>query len=685
MRRILAVFLALTIMFSGFEYNHVSADSTVPTGHYTLLDTGVVFCWGNTAGEYQDPNRKPGATYTLPANKPTIINLTDSNWMKNGITVDKSLIHNVQVRPYNPGDPNYDSFAGTGRVFQRNVSSYQPDTGNSVSDQATYHDNFYTNYRANVSILDQSYDSANGTVSFRYAAQLPVFNAANPSALEANQYKMSGRLDDFYPQLGYDNISDVPSEIRTPLEAAGSDPDNRGYAYFVPVVITYDIGISQDLGVSNFHGEGSAEMEPGQTYQATCHFDNHTEKDWTLSANGDRRIPLQINANGKQIISTTVDVPKEGIDYSFQFTVPEDYQYREYNLEAKLNMVTPRIQLEEKDANGTELYENNVARIALKVKPKLPMDLVVTKIKTDNFMDGVKGTVTVYFKNDSKMPVGIPAVPVRLLINGSQVGAAKSVTVGPNVESQVTFLVTPPANVNSFTVRGEINHSRSYDETTYSNNTKDATVTVARPAPPRSCTVGPQTWVEYRSIGEYTSGTVVSNVYEEIVHHVTVYHPDGSESSYTWIEYILIGYNVRFYSEVHLNTSVTPNPIKSGYGVDVTASTTVTTDYDRPASITNVQSVWAYFPDSPNAVQLQCVSGNVTNRSTAVTWRLPANSSSVLQARKHYIPVSWPDGNYKVTIIATDVGGPVNPCARSEKTIQVSGNMHEDDYSGTGQ
>lgn len=483
------------------------------------------------------------------------------------------------------------------------------------------------------------------------------------------------------------HILTPPSEYG-PGVARGWHKDSSGkvwYESFFLAPINPPPVFLADLAVDNLQVNGGEQIAPGEEYQGTADILNYSGQDLIIEADGtDRRIPIQLYFNGEPVHETTIAIPKEGTQFNFAFRIPDDFTAESFVVELRLNMRLPRL-LEEKTAEVEyDVYANNVASCTLGLVPEEALDLEVTKVEPGRFYSGQAGDVTVYIRNNSTVNVDNPDVPVRLIIDGQTV-ATRNIAIGGGAKTQVLFKVTPPAGAGGFSVAGEVNHSRTYAETTYTNNKRTAGVTITAPAAPPNCASPTVTWTEYRSKDAYSSGSIVERHYIKVRHtdRDCRTRADGSRDCHTRVWYTdeLVGYTVKFTTTLHATVSASPATIKSGYGVETTVNTWITTNYDRPGSLSNAQSVWAYFPDSGAPVRLQAVQGTPSSGSGTVTWRLPINQQSVIKARKHYLPVSWPDGAYQIRIVATDVSGPGNPCKAVNATVTVRGNMYEDDYT----
>ncbi len=123
----------------------------------------------------------------------------------------------------------------------------------------------------------------------------------------------------------------------------------------------------------------------------------------------------------------------------------------------------------------------------------------------------------------------------------------------------------------------------------------------------------------------------------------------------------------------------------SGYGYTLTYAPTVSTisGYSTPSSTayTSVQKVVAHFPEynyldtNGNCRTLVYENGK---------YQFTSNSDAVDGERIHFIPVWFDDGNYTVSVTATQVWTPVGmiEAVRSSNTFNIKGTMYDDFYVG---
>lgn len=474
----------------------------------------------------------------------------------------------------------------------------------------------------------------------------------------------------------YLNIQSPPTKY-TAGSARGWHKDASGkvwYQTFVLAPLSQAYIDPNDLAATDLKIDGLPEdmtFKAGDTLSGSVYFANNSP---VAIENGNYKIIAQLLINGEEAVRWDMtDMPaKTSVPREFGMRISDEYAGGDLTIEARINMIEPR-EFEE------TYYDNNTISMILGQVTPDAMDLEVTKITASQIRQGQDYTTVSVFVRNNSAETEVVKNPVRLLINGKQV-SSKEIDLAPKASTQVMFRVDVPGGITGFTAIGEINHNRSVTETNYTNNRKSLSVSILPLSDPGNCSTATTTWTEYRSKDDYKGGDVVKEHYVYIRHRSCSGTPPNRTCD-SWTEERLVGYTVKFSATLHTSVNVTPDKIKSGYGVDITARTWVTTDYDKPGSLSNAQSLWAYTP-SGAPEQLEAVDGDTSKLGT-VTWRLPAKVRKALLTRNHYIPVSWPDGAYKITIKASDVAGPANSlCRTASDTITIKGNMHEDDYTG---
>ncbi len=447
--------------------------------------------------------------------------------------------------------------------------------------------------------------------------------------------------------------------------------DGRGYLH------AYTAVKENNIALVNFENSSSL-LERGKTYTAVVDVVNYTGE---LQEN----IPIEYWINDEKIHEGRISFGADGITVNFQYTLPVDYEGDNLKLEARLNMQTPRV-LEE------ITYDDNTATLMMEVAKLEELDLEVTRITHSSFYKGQFGVVNVHVRNNSDKTISNPAVPVRLQIVGTTLQMTESINLAPNGTTTVSYRLQVPDTLMSFNIIGEINHTRVYQETNYSNNSKQITANIINPVQVSGCVPDSTSWTEYRSVSQYSSGQIVDRHYVDRFSHYEYYdgpqigtNPDGSpiyqQIAEAIYESVLAGYTVRFNASLSATVNVTPGTIKAGYGIEVTATSSIATNYDKPYKLTNVQNIYVSFPDKATPVML-VPQGNTASLGT-LTWILPSNAQSVFAERKHYIPVEWPDGNYQVRLSLQNAITPADSlCQDLVDAISISGQMYEDDHTG---
>ncbi|WP_026478396.1 CARDB domain-containing protein [Alkaliphilus transvaalensis] len=577
--------------------------------------------------------------------------------------------------------------------YERAIEAAQYDTNKLANDAIVFEESFdshsYSGATA-VSVAEQELDSFGNIKEVIYRE---VFMVANRSTNSSTKNIQMFYLDQYHSNTkrpisvpyafqreessGVFNTTNglhITGGVTSQLSYGGGYlifVDGRGYLH------AYTAVKENNLALVNF--ENSSELlEKGNTYQAVVDVVNYTGE-------FQENIPIEFWINDEKIHEGRIDFGADGITVNFQYTIPLNYDKDYLKLDAKLNMVTPRT-LNEKT------YDDNIATLMVDVMKQEELDLEVSKITHSRFFRGQYGIVNVHVKNNSDKTIASPSVPVRLQIAGTNVELVEQINLAPNATSTVSFRVQVPDQLMSFVLVAEVNHTRVYTETNYANNRKQATANIINAFASTGCINSSTTWEEYRSVDQYTSGSIVNRHYESRFSHYNYVQggvigtgPNGNPI-YSQIPVpvyvnVLVGYTVRFQATLNGTMTVTPNSIKAGYGIEVEAETWVTTNYDKPYKLTNSQSIYAYFPDSNTPVMLE-PQGNVSSLSK-VKWILPQNLQSVFRERRHYIPVEWPDGPYKISL---DMQNAVTPsvalCRQMEGSITIDGQMYEDDHTG---
>jgi hypothetical protein len=127
-----------------------------------------------------------------------------------------------------------------------------------------------------------------------------------------------------------------------------------------------------------------------------------------------------------------------------------------------------------------------------------------------------------------------------------------------------------------------------------------------------------------------------------------------------------------------------PDTMESGYGVQLSCTTTLTTNYNHPEKLVGAQMVWVRYPESAYGQLsrwhfindgLEVKKGSAGD--TTITWWLAINPYSVTGSRLHYTPLWYPDGEYTALAQAFYAWSPVGQLYGFEtNSVTISGDMY---------
>lgn len=127
--------------------------------------------------------------------------------------------------------------------------------------------------------------------------------------------------------------------------------------------------------------------------------------------------------------------------------------------------------------------------------------------------------------------------------------------------------------------------------------------------------------------------------------------------------------------------------MRSGYGITIRYAPTVTSygSYTMPSSsaYTSVQNVYATFPEFK---YLQTADNFRTLEKVNGKWVFFENDYADEQDRLHFTPLWFPNGNYTVSVTATEVWTPAGMISsiQSSNTIKITDAAYDDWYIGEG-
>jgi hypothetical protein len=250
----------------------------------------------------------------------------------------------------------------------------------------------------------------------------------------------------------------------------------------------------------------------------------------------------------------------------------------------------------------------------------------------------------------------------------------------------VYFKWTVPSNIAGKTVycKAVVNSENAFDEYNTSNNTATLTRTVAKVNTSQT----PDTQYEETKPNGFTIPSA----------------PSTSAGSATWSlwtysngSFVKRNYGVAISSTA---PSITPDEdspsakytsgqwqMRSGYGIYMNYAPGITSisGYTVPASsaYTSVQRVEAAFPEFKYA---KTIGSFRSLEKYGSVWVFVRNTSADLNERLHFTPLWYPNGNYIVSVMATDVWTPAGmiSSARNSNTIKIVDSAYDDWYVGEG-
>ena len=284
-------------------------------------------------------------------------------------------------------------------------------------------------------------------------------------------------------------------------------------------------------------------------------------------------------------------------------------------------------------------------------------DIEIIDTTITDWYEGMDVTVSATVRNNSTQP--IPSVAILLAIGSDSYTG--TIPLPPNGSNLAVFRITVP-EAGSYTIQIIADSDGILDEIDENNNILTRNIQVKEI--PNSIVLDP----DDSEMEQYYESYGLTSI------------PSTSSSDYhTWQEVRLESGNYvtkTFWARLNTVFEILPddriaipdepNTLESGYGVQVSCTTTLTTNYDHPEKLVGVQMVWVRYPESAYGQtlewvnindSLQCKTGNTGD--TIVTWQLAVNPYSVTNSRLHYTPLWFPDEDYTALTQAFHSWSPV--------------------------
>lgn len=369
---------------------------------------------------------------------------------------------------------------------------------------------------------------------------------------------------------------------------------------------------------------------------------------------------LQVKQTGSIAVGGTVQV-------AFAFTAPETLERRTVTATATID---PTGEISESDEN------NNTLTSALAIRPILP-DLALTSTNAANWCAGKDIVVTATVVNYTTQDV--PSVTVRLTLGGKRYEEA--IPLSGNGVNLAVFRVTLPTATGPTALNFTVDPYNVLPEKDEENNTLDKTIEIV------SVPIGSVLDPDLLALEENFRQNGLQPL------------PDASNSDYhIWQEVRLEGeayVTKTFWAQLRTVFSITPDPriaygddpsrMESGFGVQASLQTSLTTNYDHPEKLVGVQMAWTFSPESDYGQiaewsgvfdALEACSGSPGGMNTL--WQYPVNPWSDTKSRLHYTPLWFPDGQYTILSQAFYAWSPAGQMHWYDtESVDILGDMYD--------
>ncbi len=449
------------------------------------------------------------------------------------------------------------------------------------------------------------------------------------------------------------------------------DENSRITFYAVWEYINYDLSVS-DLTIT-----------PNSVYQYDTVTVRFRLDSWDQK-NAYSGIPVTVYLNGSQIHSTTVDFRAYGVNYvSFELNVGT--LLGNQMIEARVNW---------EDHENETRTTNNSTKGTFHVDKwiEVSADYVTAN---GGYTEGTEVITTFYFTNDAASDIlpedGVTFDFVVYTMNSSGTETIivtqtqEGIVCPSNGFNIVYFKWTVPDNSAGilFWCQGTINSSFKGEEQITDNNTTFFTFT----AKSKVISQSPNTRYEGSAPSSYNP---------------SVSSPTTSTGKATWTMWVYENGDLILKS---FGLSITTrNPVvkpddgcltatsiggrwtmKSGYGINLEWNPVLTSvsgcEMPSSDSYTSVQSVYARFPEFKYLTE---VGKYRTLERNGNNFMFVENSDADGGDRVHFIPVYVKNGNYIVSVTATEIWTPAGmiTAVRNANTLIIDGTIYDDWYQG---
>ncbi len=452
-----------------------------------------------------------------------------------------------------------------------------------------------------------------------------------------------------------------------------------GETYYADESVTlYAVWVERnyDFSVSNFS------TTPGEVYQYEKISVLFRTDSWDRNLPYDN-IPVEVLLNGSVIYSTTVDFVKYGVQ-NFSFDLNVGALLGEQTLVARVNWA---------DHNNETRTTNNSATTTFNVKKLIETSTESVTVNGD-YVEGFEVISSFYVTNEASSDIipsdGVSFDFVVYSMNGSSTNVVSqqtwsNVVIPAGGRNLVYFKWRVPAGSagTTYFCKGTINPGRMANETNGANNTTEFAVLAQSFATSQT----PNTQYEDKAPSGYSANIVT---------------PTTKAGTATWNMWVYEGgrlvlknYGI---TVTTVNPEVSPSAncstavktgnvwtMKSGYGITMnwTPNIVSKSGYVMPSSdaYTSPQNVYATFSEFGYSTASNKYR---TLESVGGTYTFEANTDADNNERLHFIPVYVENGNYIVSVTATQIWTPAGmiTATRNSNTVNINGTIYDDWYQG---
>lgn len=337
------------------------------------------------------------------------------------------------------------------------------------------------------------------------------------------------------------------------------------------------------------------------------------------------------------------------------------------------------------DPNNTiqELSEtNNSASSNLIIAPTPKPDLQIIGANTVDWYGGKDVIVSAKVRNNNA--VAVPSVTVR--IKAGTVQKDEVICVPGSAENLAVFRFTvplPSGQSQQLNIVLTVDPENMLKESNESNNTYSKTQTIYT-IPPSYVADPDEKDIEDAHKERHKAVPVLSNIPSSSIYHT------WQEYRFEGNNYVLKNFWARLITSLEIlpDSRITyadkPKTMESGFGVQASCRTVVSTNYDNPDKLVGSQLVWLYTPETLyGTVPFENYRDNLINKTghtgdMDINWQLDVNPYSVTNARLHYTPIWFPNASYTIWAQAFYAWSPVGQLYENiTDSVTIKGDMYD--------